>query len=349
MSVSYFRPDYNFNCRLTADLQWLITFCGDKMGCSLNCGNAVTLWWTKCCIRPSFNVHFSLPADIPLLKEAWSLPGLRQHRLQSSLTVSISLLTRTDCGWQPTSLLRPPPAPQQLARKMSRTIPFAILLLQPLSTTIANHAEQSQQPTFTGTWSSDAGHWTQLQCQTKDKSWPVKRCQRSRNPVDLMYTSTRLCIIGFELSYTCLLHPGVIHCLGYLQMFQNKNRKITWDVHSWCHGTQKQNGLPSVLEKLWVMMGWARFLFFFFFFFSGTLCECCMFFSQSPRSQNEAWSLLSLSAYLFIRSASGIWINGKVFSVARCAWHLDGAASVAWVGLIGVLWFSRTCAPCLVV
>lgn len=192
-------------------------------------------------------------------------------------------------------------------------------------------------------------HWTQLQCQTKDKSWPVKRCQRSRNPVDLMYTSTRLCIIGFELSYTCLLHPGVIHCLGYLQMFQNKNRKITWDVHSWCHGTQKQNGLPSVLEKLWVMMGWACFLFFFFFFFSGTLCECCMFFSQSPRSQNEAWSLLSLSAYLFIRSASGIWINGKVFSVARCAWHLDGAASVAWVGLIGVLWFSRTCAPCLVV
>lgn len=109
MSVSYFRPDYNFNCRLTADLQWLITFCGDKMGCSLNCGNAVTLWWTKCCIRPSFNVHFSLPADIPLLKEAWSLPGLRQHRLQSSLTVSISLLTRTDCGWQPTSLLWPPP------------------------------------------------------------------------------------------------------------------------------------------------------------------------------------------------------------------------------------------------
>lgn len=146
-------------------------------------------------------------------------------------------------------------------------------------------------------------HWTQLQCQTKDKSWPVKRCQRSRNPVDLMYTSTRLCIIGFELSYTCLLHPGVIHCLGYRQMFQNKNRKITWDVHSWCHGTQKQNGLPSVLEKLWVMMGWARFL-FFFFFFSGTLCECCMFFSFpviAVTTQSE-WSMkppvsLSLSVY----------------------------------------------------
>lgn len=53
----------------------------------------------------------------------------------------LSLLTRTDCGCQPSS----PQSPQQPAEKTLELFPFPIAV----SSAIATHAEQSKQPTLT--------------------------------------------------------------------------------------------------------------------------------------------------------------------------------------------------------
>lgn len=130
---------------------------GDRMDCCLRGMNTVTVCWVE--RRLPLPLLFS---NVCVLFPCRYSPAEGSMKLASLLSASaaeppfhyLSLLTRTDCGCQPTSPSTPPhpipslhphplPSSQQPAEKRLELCPFPVAT----SSTIATHAEQSQQPT----------------------------------------------------------------------------------------------------------------------------------------------------------------------------------------------------------
>lgn len=97
---------------------------GDVMDC-------MTVWWFNSWLKSHCSILIFLlrpSADIPLLKEAWSLPACYQHQ-QQSLSFPIS-----HC-WPGLTLAvnpLPPDSPQQPAEKWLELRPFPMQPLLPL-------------------------------------------------------------------------------------------------------------------------------------------------------------------------------------------------------------------------
>lgn len=211
--------------------------------------------------------------------------------------------------------------PQAASREKTRTMPIPHCNLSAIA-----HADQSQQPIPIlqhKQWWSTTGpsDWMKPKTSQTNKVVPAQR-KSCKSCEYYILIKSRLCTIGCVLPCTCLSANVVIYIntsyrlplwrlLNTTALYgvtadtrKKKRRKVTCDFWLWSCGTQNQNSLPAVLEKLWVMPEFLQPSLQMLHVF-GYSCHSSV--GRSERSMKP--SLVSLA--LCILSVSRIWIRKR--------------------------------------